>query len=195
MAQSGSTSWSTDEVISCCCCCCCCCNCPAGDPSCINAHEARGSAVLDRTRIIGEHLTPEQRLLTPLLLLRFERLLRLSTRRYGSNQMNNAKNVQNCAPYFQQTFLPVLVWMHQRMAVSPTPMTKEARAMPTVTSVETPTMITCVLGESSVPSLLLVDVDTESPKRPLSVEETRKKNYSKFVDGKRRISEGRNVLE
>ena len=34
--------------------------------------------------------------------------------------------------------------MHQSIAVNPTPMTKEARAIPTVTSVETPTRITCV---------------------------------------------------
>ena len=37
------------------------------------------------------------------------------------------------------------MWMHQRIAVSPTPMTNEANAIPTVTSVETPTRITCWL--------------------------------------------------
>ena len=39
------------------------------------------------------------------------------------------------------------MWIHQRMAVKPTPMTNEASAMPTVTSVDTPTtMMDCVLG-------------------------------------------------
>ena len=50
-----------------------------------------------------------------------------------------------------QYILPVLMWMHQRMAVSPTPMTNEANAIPTVTSVETPTRITCWLPGCPLP--------------------------------------------
>lgn len=38
------------------------------------------------------------------------------------------------------------MWMHQRTAVNPTPMTNDANAMPTVTSVDTPTRITCEPG-------------------------------------------------
>jgi hypothetical protein len=42
----------------------------------------------------------------------------------------------------EPTLLPVLMWMHHKMAVRPTPMTNEAKAMPTVTSVDTPTTMT-----------------------------------------------------
>jgi hypothetical protein len=45
--------------------------------------------------------------------------------------------------------LPVLMWMHHKMAVRPTPMTNEAKAMPTVTSVDTPTTMTWALGPPS----------------------------------------------
>lgn len=67
--------------------------------------------------------------------------------------------------------VPVLMWMHHRMAVNPTPMTNEARAMPTVTSVETPTRITCCVPATP---LFWPDVTSEpgdvvtSPDAPIS---------------------------
>jgi hypothetical protein len=42
-------------------------------------------------------------------------------------------------PEYRTKYIPVFMWIHHKTPVSPTPIANEAKAIPTVTSVDTPT--------------------------------------------------------